>query len=180
MLKVFFWINLLLILKIALYKDLRYMKIPNWLTFYGMISGIVLNINPSTSFITLLDSILGLVSAFIIFYLLYLLAGIGAGDAKLMMAIGAYLGPIFISRVTLVIAILTIIVSTIILIRKKIFLKTLKDNMQYLIYIVLKILSFGNIEKEKPVVEAKTKIPYAAIIVPAVVFTLFMKKLLLL
>ena len=72
--------------------DIRYRRIPNWLVATGLILGIALN-----SFLFewagLKTSLLGVGLAFIIYFPLYLLRGMGAGDVKLMMAVGALVGP---------------------------------------------------------------------------------------
>lgn len=70
--------------------DIKYRKIPNWLTFPAMLTGVVINL--------LLDfdswrlSLLGLLVGFLILLIPFLLGGIGAGDVKLLMALGAFLG----------------------------------------------------------------------------------------
>ena len=104
-----------------------------------------------------------------IYYIQYLIVDLGAGDAKLMMAVGAHMGPEFILVSAVIIAIATIFTSTLLLIRKKIFIKTFKFSIQYLLYLILKILSLGKLEKERPGICEKTTIPYGAIIVPSVV-----------
>lgn len=73
--------------------DIRSRRIPNWLVAAGLVLGIALN-----SFLFewtgLKISLLGIGLAFIIYFPLYMLRGMGAGDVKLMMAIGALTGPL--------------------------------------------------------------------------------------
>jgi prepilin peptidase CpaA len=73
--------------------DIRFRRIPNWLVASGLVLGIALN-----SFLFewegLKLSLLGIGLGFIIYFPLYLLRGMGAGDVKLMMAIGALTGPL--------------------------------------------------------------------------------------
>jgi prepilin peptidase CpaA len=80
-----------LVLAGALY-DLRWRRIPNWLVLAGAILGIGLN-----SFLFelpgLRSALLGLGLAFLVYFPLYLLRAMGAGDVKLMMAIGSLVGP---------------------------------------------------------------------------------------
>jgi prepilin peptidase CpaA len=84
---------LLLILVIpAAIWDLRTRRIPNWLTFGGVLLGVALNwfLYENDG---LIASLKGLALAFGIYFVLYLLRGMGAGDVKLMAAVGAAAGP---------------------------------------------------------------------------------------
>jgi len=82
---------LAVVLTAALY-DIRARKIPNWLTLSGMILGFGLNILLRQGQGLLLAS-LGIGLALLIYVPLYLLRGMGAGDVKLMAAIGSVAGP---------------------------------------------------------------------------------------
>jgi prepilin peptidase CpaA len=84
-------IVLALIVVAAAMFDFRYRRVPNWLTLSGVIVGIGLNF---FLFETegLLDSLKGLGLAFLIYFPLYLLRGMGAGDVKLMAAVGSIVG----------------------------------------------------------------------------------------
>jgi prepilin peptidase CpaA len=72
--------------------DWRSRRIPNWLTLSGAALGIGLNGllagQPGVQ-----ASLLGLLVAMAIYVPLYLLRGMGAGDVKLMAALGALAGP---------------------------------------------------------------------------------------
>lgn len=85
------WLLLLAACIAATVSDLRTMRIPNWLTlplfalgvsYWGITKGL-----PGLG-----DSLLGALVAGGIFVGAYILAGGGAGDAKLMLALGAWLG----------------------------------------------------------------------------------------
>ncbi len=71
--------------------DLRTRRIPNWLVLAGLIAGFVLN-----SVLFRLDGLktagLGMLVAFAIYFVLYLLHAMGAGDVKLMAAVGSLVG----------------------------------------------------------------------------------------
>lgn len=163
------WIHIGIILIIALFWDIQSRKIPNWLTYYGMISGIILNGIESDGGIMV--GLMGIAYAFVIYYIQYLIVNLGAGDAKLMMAVGAHCGPEFIIISTIVIAIVTAITSMVILIKKGILIKTLKFSGQYIWYLIQKLLLLGKLEKEQPQIQEATTIPYGAIIVPSVIIT---------
>lgn len=83
---------LLMVLMIATVTDVRSNKIPNWLTFSAAIIGLGLNfINGGSA--GLLSSVAGLFAGMGLFIVLYALGGMGAGDVKLMGAVGAMVGP---------------------------------------------------------------------------------------
>lgn len=72
--------------------DVRYRKIPNWLSLSGLILG--LGINTLLSGWTGLGAAtLGFGLAMLVYAPLYLVRGMGAGDVKLMAALGAIAGP---------------------------------------------------------------------------------------
>ena len=81
-----------LILGISLAEDLRRKKIPNIVTFPGMIIGISYHVFLN-SFNGLLFGIAGGALGISFFLIPYLSGGMGAGDVKLMGALGAILGP---------------------------------------------------------------------------------------
>ena len=83
---------LLIVIPAAIF-DLRQRRVPNWITLPGVVIGVALN-----TFLYempgLWTSLKGLGLAFAIYFTLYLLRGMGAGDVKLMAAIGAAVGPV--------------------------------------------------------------------------------------
>jgi prepilin peptidase CpaA len=86
---------LLLVLPAAVF-DYRQRRIPNWLVLAGLVCGIALNTflyydQPSTT-TGLVYSLKGLGIGFLVYFPLYLLRAMGAGDVKLMAAVGAIVG----------------------------------------------------------------------------------------
>jgi prepilin peptidase CpaA len=80
-----------LVLAAATY-DIRYRRIPNWLVLIGLIAGFSMR----TVFFHadgLKTSLLGAALALAIYLPLFALRAMGAGDLKLMVAIGAFTGP---------------------------------------------------------------------------------------
>lgn len=72
--------------------DWRFRRIPNWVCLSGLILGLGLN----TAFFSWTgcgSALLGMALALIIYIPLYCLRGMGAGDVKLMAAVGAMAGP---------------------------------------------------------------------------------------
>jgi prepilin peptidase CpaA len=84
-------IALLLVVVAAGIYDLRVRRIPNWLNLSGLILGIGLNALPGQIGIT--RALGGLACALAVYIPLYLVRGMGAGDVKLMAAVGSLAGP---------------------------------------------------------------------------------------
>lgn len=85
-------ILLLLILGLATYCDLRYHRIPNALSIGGAVAGFILYLHGFGGQGALL-ALGGIGVGLGLFLPLYALGGMGAGDVKLMAAVGAFLGP---------------------------------------------------------------------------------------
>ncbi|MDI7258521.1 MAG: A24 family peptidase [Thermodesulfobacteriota bacterium] len=77
---------------IAVYTDIKHKKLPNYLTFPAMFIGLVCHLL-SGGLSGLFFSITGLLLGIALLFLLYIIGGTGAGDVKLMGAVGALLGP---------------------------------------------------------------------------------------
>src|SRR5690625_1364630 len=76
---------------IAFYLDVRYYKIPNWLTMSAILIGLIYHgITDGFSGITF--SFLGVLAGGGILLLFYMFKGVAAGDVKLFAAIGAITG----------------------------------------------------------------------------------------
>ena len=82
---------LLMVVLVAAFYDLRYRRIPNWLVRAGLLLGLAVN-----AFLFewqgLARTTEGLGLALLIYFPLYLLRGMGAGDVKLMASVGAIVG----------------------------------------------------------------------------------------
>jgi len=91
-------IVLLAVLLVAAVYDVRFRRIPNWITVTGVALGVVLNAFLSGppgswfSFAGVWYSLRGLGLAFAVYFLLYVIRAMGAGDVKLMAAVGAMVG----------------------------------------------------------------------------------------
>jgi len=85
------WTGAFAITAAACWFDVRTRRIPNSLTFpaaaLGLVAASVLHGGPG-----LASSVAGLLVGLAIFFPLFLLKGLGAGDVKLMGALGAWLG----------------------------------------------------------------------------------------
>jgi prepilin peptidase CpaA len=81
-----------ILVAIAATFDIRYRRIPNWLVLAGIIVGCVWNLSAS-GWSGLGRSAAGLGLGFILYFPLYLIRARGAGDVKLLAAVGAITGP---------------------------------------------------------------------------------------
>jgi prepilin peptidase CpaA len=72
--------------------DIRFRRIPNWLVLAGIIIGVVWNVYAS-GWSGLGRAAAGLGLGFVLYFPLYLIRARGAGDVKLLAAVGAITGP---------------------------------------------------------------------------------------
>ena len=80
------------VLVFASVTDIRDHRIPNWLTLSGMVVGLA-SYFLAGGFRGLLFSAEGLILGFALLIPFYMCGGMGAGDVKLLAAVGALLGP---------------------------------------------------------------------------------------
>ena len=88
------WLLLVSLLGIAIAYDITTRRIPNWLILAGLVVGVACSLFVSTDSASGIEnSLLGALTGLAIMLPLYFVRAMGAGDAKLMAAIGAFLGP---------------------------------------------------------------------------------------
>jgi prepilin peptidase CpaA len=112
-----------LVLVAAIY-DLRFRRIPNWVS----LSGIVLGLGCNTLLLGwpgVRGASLGLLCAVAVYVPLYLVRGMGAGDVKLMAAVGAIAGPEGWLQIFLATALIGGVVSLLVIASKHRFRQTL-------------------------------------------------------
>lgn len=85
--------NVLLLMLVSLSAafDAKERRIPNKITFVGIVVGLLFNLITG-GWIGFLNSFLGLLAGIAIFFIPFAVGGMGAGDVKLMGAIGALMG----------------------------------------------------------------------------------------
>ena len=119
---------LALVLGAAVY-DVQYRRIPNWISVCGVVAGLAMN-----TFLTfdgparwsgLAMSLEGLALGFCIYFVLYVIHAMGAGDVKLMAAVGAVVGPADWFGIFLITAIVGGIMGLILIVVRRRFKTTL-------------------------------------------------------
>ena len=87
-----FFVLLVIVLVTAAIIDIRFRRIPNWLTYPAVLVGIGFH-TLSRGLDGFLFSTAGMFLGLGLLVAFYLVGGMGAGDVKLMAAVGAFLGP---------------------------------------------------------------------------------------
>jgi prepilin peptidase CpaA len=82
----------MVVVLIAAAYDVRYRRIPNWLSISGVLTGLAMNTFLYQGWPGVTHSLKGLMVGFGVYFLLYMLRAMGAGDVKLMGAVGAIVG----------------------------------------------------------------------------------------
>ena len=91
------------VLLVASWTDMRSRRIPNWLTIGGMIAGLVVRAWAGPG--PLIGGALGVGLGLLLSAPFFAMGALGGGDAKLLMAVGAFMGPADLAWATLVIAV---------------------------------------------------------------------------
>lgn len=107
--------------------DIKTLKVPNYITFSGIAGGIAVHLLPEGPS-SLGQVILGMAVPVLLFLPLFLSSMIGAGDIKLFMAAGCFLGPYRVINVM----ILSILAAGIASIVRLLRFGFLKERLRYL------------------------------------------------
>lgn len=117
--------------------DLRLRRIPNWLSLSGILTGITLK-SFLFGFTGLKSSLSGMAAGFAIYFVLYLFRAMGAGDVKLMAAVGAFVGP----GNWMVIFLITALLGGIIALSVLAWRKRMRKTFENVLFIVSEMMHF--------------------------------------
>ncbi len=154
---------------IAVLTDLKFRKIYNWLTFPVMALGLIVNA-AAYGFPGLGYGALGLLCGGLIFFPFFWLGGMGAGDVKLLAAVGSVMGAMMIVNVALYAALAGGFMALVVLVFKGRLWATLKATGRLLRSLMLPALAV------EPATTA-TPFPYALAIAAGVLAVLFLPPL---
>lgn len=164
MLEIYDYLLFVLVI-IAFITDVKYHKLPNWLTAGGMAVGVVYHL--------VADGINGILFAFFgllvgggIFLILYVFKAIGAGDVKLFAAIGAFVGVKMVLYIMMYSIFFAGILAIIILLFTKTFMKKLTTAVFQLFGSLLS-RDFRKLEEYK--VTKATRFPFMYAVTPAII-----------
>ncbi len=153
---------LALVFSAAVY-DLRFRRIPNWLNLAGIAAGLLANLWLS-GWHGFTASLLGLSVSLLVYIPLYLLRAMGAGDVKLMAAVGSIVGPGNWIEIFLATAILGGIVALLLVAWKKRFHQTVLN----LAIIIAELLHFREPARRDLRLDVRhsgaLRLPYGAVI----------------
>lgn len=115
--------------------DARERKIPNKITFTGILIGLILN-TVVGGWLGLLQSIIGMFAGFAIFFIPFVMGGMGAGDVKLLGAIGALMGWKF----SLMTALYSTLIGGIMVFIYLLYTGNLRDNLKKIVFTLIRVL----------------------------------------
>ena len=153
----------------ALYLDVRYSRLPNWFTLTGMAVGLVYHLI-SGGITGLFFSMLGLLTAGLIFLVLYLFRAMGAGDVKLFAAIGALVGIELVLYLMMYSIIFAGLIGLVILLFTRTFLSKITGAIFALMGTALS-RDFSHLESFKA--NKGTRFPFMYAVIPAVITTYY-------
>jgi len=134
---------------ISVYTDLKERKIYNVVILSGVIAGLLLNLlNDGSSGV--LFSLKGLGAGMALLFIPFVLGGFGAGDVKLLGAIGAMKGTVFVCKAFLATGIAGGVLAVCVLIKQKRLFATLKrigTSFLVLVTSVFKVNTLKNLDK---------------------------------
>lgn len=143
--------------------DIRFRRIPNWLTLSGIVAGLALN---TTMFGLrgLGTSFAGFGLAAAIYFILYAVRGMGAGDVKLMAAIGSVTGPGTWFQIFILTALLGAVLAIVVVVAKG----RLRRTLWNVAFMLRQFISFRVPYMQNPELDVRSdkalRMPHGAVI----------------
>lgn len=160
---------LFVFLIIAFITDVKYHKLPNWLTVSAMGFGIMFHLIAG-GIDGLTFSFFGFLTAGGIFIILHFFKGVGAGDVKLFAAIGAFVGTQMVLNITMYTIIFAGLIAIIILLVMKTFIRNMVNAF---ISMINSIISKNMETLEKFKMNKGTQFPFMIAVIPAIAVSYF-------
>jgi prepilin peptidase CpaA len=166
----FLWIFTLALALSAGFLDWRYRRIPNWLTVSGFLVGIGLHAQFS-GWQGAKFALAGTGLALLLLFPLVLLRALGAGDWKLMGALGGFLGPVLL----LFVLFSSIVISGLMAVVEIVRTGRVGSTFHNLIVLIRGFFSFGLRKRPEITLDnpGLLKIPFAVAIALATAFCFF-------
>jgi prepilin peptidase CpaA len=161
------WYLVIALTLLAAWTDAHTRKIPNWLTVSGVLGGIMVN-SYFHGWHGVWASLEGTGLALAVLLPLVLLRGLGAGDWKLMGAVGAFVGPVLLIFILVGSILLSGLMAMVQMMRTRKVLETLKN----VVTLLKGFFSFGlrpnpQISLDNP---GLMKLPFGVAVAAATVF----------
>lgn len=154
--------------------DVRVRRIPNWLTLPAVLFGLILN-----SLLVhrgLLLALGGIGCALLVYFPLYLVRGMGAGDVKLMAAVGAICGPSNWLLIFLGTALIAGGASIVAVVLKRRFIET-AHNLDFIITSLLRAKSPSQVDPSISIENSRAlRMPHGAFIASGAMLFLAMTR----
>ena len=163
---------LFVLLAISVITDIRRRRIPNMLVLVGLGLGLVFQfalpsggglLHPDGGAIGLLAALAGIAVGFATLFPLYLLRAMGAGDVKLMMMVGAFLGP----QQTFGAVVLTFAAGGVLALLMALWQRSfaqLASNLRFMLTTSMVRMAGGDSPRFEPLAQTAGRMPYAVAI----------------
>jgi len=159
---------------VAAVIDISTRRVPNWLTIPGICLGICINAYLSGA-AGVKSSLLGVCTGFLLLFFVYLLGGMGAGDVKLLSAVGSFLGPTLVFYTFVWMALAGGVLAVFVLVYKKAFSQTLRNLRSVLWGWILRTHESDlDISLKNP---SLLKLPYGVAIAIGTVLAVFIQRI---
>ncbi|WP_407278913.1 prepilin peptidase [Aromatoleum evansii] len=167
---------------VAVLTDLSARKVPNFLIVAGFVGASFFNafttsgsgvLAPSAGGIGFLPALAGVATGFAALFPLYALRAMGAGDVKLMMMVGAFLGPLQ----TLGVVVLTFAAGGVLAIAMALWQRSFRQlvlNLRFMLTTSAISAAGGTSPKLEPLQQTAGRMPYAVAIAAGTLLQLFL------